>query len=49
MEFFEANNTLYAVLQQPFIISDETADLNAISEYLEFNGFMHLKTPGLLQ
>jgi hypothetical protein len=41
--FIESNDTLYAVLQQPFIISDETADLNAISEYLEYNGFRHLK------
>lgn len=32
---------LLAVLKQPFVASDETADLNAIRELLEFNGFEH--------
>ena len=38
----ESQNVLYAVLKQPFIVSDETANLNAIREYLEFNGFKNL-------
>ncbi|MCU0389473.1 MAG: hypothetical protein MUE71_12790 [Chitinophagaceae bacterium] len=39
----ELDNAIFAVLKQPFVISDETADLLAIREYLEFNGFSHLK------
>jgi hypothetical protein len=34
-------NQLYAVLKQPFIQSDETANLHSIREYLEYNGFTH--------
>lgn len=36
-------DVLYAVLEQPFIISSETADIQAIKELLEFNGFRNTK------
>lgn len=39
--FIEKQEVLYAVLKQTFVASDETADLNAIRELLEFNGFEH--------
>ena len=39
--FMPNDNLLYAVLQQPFISSDETADLMSIRELLEYNGFEH--------
>ncbi|HEX7848031.1 MAG TPA: hypothetical protein VF476_19670 [Chitinophagaceae bacterium] len=39
--FTQKEDSLLAVLKQPFVSSDETADLNAIREYLAFNGFEH--------
>ncbi len=39
--FLQKEDTLFAVLKQIFVASDETADLNAIREFLEFNGFEH--------
>jgi hypothetical protein len=35
----QEKDLLLAVLKQPFVSSDETADLQAIRELLEFNGF----------
>ncbi|MEO8768548.1 MAG: hypothetical protein ABI402_00630 [Ferruginibacter sp.] len=37
--FIEINNILHAVLKQPFIKSDEQAELGDIKEFLEHNGF----------
>ena len=37
--FSKEGETLIAVLKQPFVISDTTADLNDIKALLEFNGF----------
>jgi hypothetical protein len=39
--FIEKQEVLFAVLKQSFVASDVTADLNAIRELLEFNGFEH--------
>lgn len=39
--FLQKEDVLCAVLRQTFVASDETADLNAIRELLEFNGFEH--------
>ena len=41
--FMIIEDVLYAVLEQPFIISSETADIQAIKELLEFNGFRNTK------
>ena len=37
------DNKLIAVLQQPYIISDSTVDLDDIKEFLEYNGFKNIK------
>lgn len=37
--FTKENNVLYAVLKQPFIISDTQVDLDDIKKLLVFNGF----------
>lgn len=37
--FTVIDNALHVMLQQPFISSDATADLDAIKELLTFNGF----------
>ena len=37
--FTKENDTLYAVLRQPFITSDTQVDLNDIKKLLDFNGF----------
>lgn len=37
--FTKENDSLIAVLKQPFIISDATVDLDDINAFLEFNGF----------
>lgn len=34
------NNILYAVLQQPFVISDDIVDLEKVSLFLAYNGFI---------
>jgi hypothetical protein len=39
--FMQKDDSLLSVLKQPFIKSDDIADLNAIRELLEFNGFEH--------
>jgi len=39
--FHQEKGLLLAVLKQPFVSSDETADLQAIRELLEFNRFEH--------
>jgi hypothetical protein len=39
--FLQKDNTLLVVLKQPFVASNEIADLSAIRDYLEFNGFEH--------
>ncbi len=41
--FIEEGNSLKAVLQQPFIASDMTADLDAIRQLLSYNGFENTK------
>ena len=41
--FTEESNFLKAVLQQPFIYSDATADLAAIKQLLSYNGFENTK------
>jgi hypothetical protein len=41
--FIEVDNSLKAVLQQPFISSDITADLSAIRQLLLYNGFENTK------
>lgn len=41
--FIEDGNSLKAVLQQPFISSDVTADLTAIRQLLFYNGFENTK------
>jgi Serine/Threonine/Tyrosine Kinase found in polyvalent proteins len=37
--FTEKDNTLLAILKQPFIISDNNVDLNTVKKLLEYNGF----------
>ncbi len=39
--FVDINGGLHLVLKQPFVSSDETAELSAIRELLEFNGFQN--------
>jgi hypothetical protein len=39
--FMQIDDILLSVVKQPFISSEETAELNAIQEFLEFNGFAH--------
>ena len=39
MGFTKQGSELYAVLKQPFIISDAQADLKDIKSFLTFNGF----------
>jgi hypothetical protein len=39
--FFKENGILFAVLKQPFIITDSIVHLNDIKELLEFNGFIN--------
>lgn len=39
--FMQKEDSLLSVLKQPFVKSEETADLSAIREFLEFNGFEH--------
>ncbi len=39
--FHTDNGTLYAVVQQPFIISTEPVDLDWLRVFLENNGFVH--------
>ncbi len=41
--FKKANDDLYAVLKQPFIVSDSAVDLKDVKEILEFNGFKNTK------
>lgn len=41
--FTQKAGALLAVVKQPFVASDETADLTAIRELLEFNGFEHTR------
>jgi len=41
--FIEENDSLMAVLQQPFISSDATADLADIKQLLTYNGFENTK------
>ena len=41
--FTKENDALFAVLQQPFIISDAQADLGDIKKFLVFNGFENSK------
>lgn len=43
LSFTKENDVLYAVLQQPFIISDTQADLGDIKKILVFNGFENSK------
>ncbi|MFB9843159.1 putative polyvalent protein kinase domain-containing protein [Mucilaginibacter ginsenosidivorans] len=35
------NDHLHAVVKQQFIVSNETTDLEAVKEFLEYNGFQH--------
>jgi len=41
--FLKEENTLYAVLQQSFILSDAQVELNDIKKILEFNGFKNTR------
>ena len=41
--FTEKNNSLHAVLKQPFIRSDASVDLSAVKELLGYNGFENTK------
>jgi hypothetical protein len=41
--FLYKEETFLAVLKQPFVAAEGTADLHAIRELLEFNGFRHIK------
>ncbi len=41
--FYKEAETLYAVLRQPFIISDGIAELSDIKLFLEYNGFENTK------
>lgn len=39
--FIQKEDSLLVAVKQPFVSSDETAELDAIREYLKFNGFEH--------
>ena len=41
--FIEIENELNAVLQQPFILSNESTNLTNVKNYLEFNGFINTR------
>ena len=41
--FAKQDNVLYAVLKQPFIISDAQVELEDIKKFLGFNGFINSK------
>lgn len=41
--FIETDGILKAVLQQPFIISDDQVDLKDVTQHLAFNGFENIK------
>jgi hypothetical protein len=41
--FTKQDNVLYAVLKQPFIISDAHVELEDIEKFLDFNGFVNSK------
>lgn len=41
--FIETDGVLKAVLQQPFIISDEQVDLEDVKQHLAYNGFENIK------
>lgn len=41
--FIVKNDSLFAVLKQPFIISDSLTDLNDVKFYLEYNGFLNIR------
>jgi hypothetical protein len=41
--FMELDNTLFAVVRQPFIIANGQAELGDISTFLEYNGFKNTK------
>jgi len=41
--FIKENNVLYAVLKQPFIISDVLVDLEDVKKFLIYNGFENVK------
>lgn len=41
--FAKENETLHAVLRQPFIVSDAQADLNDVKAFLTFNGFVNTR------
>lgn len=41
--FIEENNTLNAVLKQPFVITDSKVQLDEIKKLLEFNGFKNTR------
>ncbi|MEI6752842.1 MAG: hypothetical protein WCK78_06715 [Paludibacter sp.] len=37
--FFEENNAVYAVVEQPFVKATSPTDLNAVKEFMKSNGF----------
>jgi len=41
--FVMLDNELYAVLKQPFIISDAPVDLEDVKKFLEYNGFVNTR------
>jgi hypothetical protein len=41
--FVKQEGILYAVLKQPFVVSDDQVDLTDIKKFLEFNGFENTK------
>jgi Serine/Threonine/Tyrosine Kinase found in polyvalent proteins len=41
--FYETENVLYAVIEQPFIKSDLDTDLENVKNFLELNGFVNKK------
>jgi hypothetical protein len=41
--FYKENDSLHAVLKQPFITSDTQVDLGDIKQILAFNGFVNTR------
>nr|WP_246516231.1 hypothetical protein [Aequorivita echinoideorum] len=41
--FYIIDETLYAVVQQPFVIADSITDLTLVREFMSANGFVNIR------
>ena len=41
--FFKESESLYAVLEQPYVISDAQVEMNDVKNILQYNGFVNTK------